>query len=153
MLDHSQNHNKNKRNGLNAKKMNAGFVCSQPKMRNTKLEDKDCLGLYPNTVEAFYNAKRPPSELGSKDDSSNTISNPLPAMSTTASTITPMVNSSSNTSASIFTSATSTNTSLDGSIDLLANYLGEWPSEEKALKLGGRRGPNEGAGPIGGSRG
>ena len=48
MLDHSQNHNKNKPNGLNAKKMNASFGCSQPKMRNTKLEDKDCLGLYPN---------------------------------------------------------------------------------------------------------
>ena len=110
MLDHSQHHNKNKRNGLNAKKMNAGFGCSQPKMRNTKLEDKDCLGLYPNTIEAFYNAKRPPSELGSKDDSSNTRSNPSQAMSTTAPTTTSTDISSSSTSASIFASTTSTNT-------------------------------------------
>lgn len=46
-IDHSQNHNKHKPDGLNAKPMSSGFGGVQPKMHATKLEDEGCLGPYP----------------------------------------------------------------------------------------------------------
>ncbi len=56
MLDHSQNHNKHKPDGLNAKLMSSGFGGAQPKMHSTVL-DEGCLGLFPNTITLFYEAK------------------------------------------------------------------------------------------------
>ena len=55
MLDHSQNHNKHKPDGLNAKNMNFWWGGAKPKMRNTKIID-NYIGTFPNTVEKFYKA-------------------------------------------------------------------------------------------------
>ena len=54
MLDHSQNHNKHKSDGLNAKRMNACFAGAQPKMRRSKLDDVSCLGEHPNTLREYF---------------------------------------------------------------------------------------------------
>ena len=56
MLDHSQNRNKHKPDGLNANTMNRGFGGEQPKMHDTKLEQEKCLGNNPNTIASFYAA-------------------------------------------------------------------------------------------------
>ena len=54
MLDHSQNHNKKKPDGLNASRMNKLFGGEQPKMRDTHLADNECIGPYQNTTNEYF---------------------------------------------------------------------------------------------------
>ena len=56
MLDNSQNHNKHKSDGLNAKSMSSGFGGAQPKMRSMVLEE-GCLGPFPNTIYTKQNGE------------------------------------------------------------------------------------------------
>ena len=67
VLNHLKNHNKHKPDGLNAKKMNSRFGGKQPKIRDSKLEDKDCFGQHPKTIKLFYSAKRPDTEADEYD--------------------------------------------------------------------------------------
>ena len=55
MLDHSQNHNKHKPDGLHARLMSSGFGGSQPKMHATEFKE-GCVGPHPNAIASFYEA-------------------------------------------------------------------------------------------------
>ena len=72
MLDHSQNHNKHKPDGLHARSMNAGFGRSQPKMHETKLLE-GCVGEHPCTIVAFYEAKHRLESSGEADAGGNVV--------------------------------------------------------------------------------